>query len=958
MESFCDDEHLLNHAIVEYSLTPLDLSRYLDMSLDDVEMSHQDKLKLILEAREDSPYDAETQSSTVENVTTESTSAEQEENIGFADEPEQVDLTVGMMSADPTFGQGVQEGAALATFLSRPVEIFRNTWAVGAVTPFLNVFNPWELFLANPKVLNKLQTFKLLHGTLKIKIVINGSPFHYGRAVAGVRPTRFDNNTSQVDPTTTQLSTHFFTDYGVPGAKSMRSGLTLYSSRPLVFIDPTTNQPNHIDWPFFAATNWIDLQDPDSTDRMGRIEYWELTQLRHANNGTDPVTVSFFAWMEDVTLTGLTIADASVQSGNVKDPTLKSSAGNGNGKKKKGNKPNLANNAGKNNDEYNKGGAISAPASVIATAAGYFTEIPYIGRFAKATQMAAGTVGDIARLFGFARPPQIEDTTLVRPQALGSMAYTLGGDPVHKLTLDPKQELSVDPATVGLPGDDQMAIGFVAKKEAWIDSIPWSQVVLPDRKLYAILVHPLVRPVDDLTNDRFWQTPVSHVTQPFKYWSGSLRYRFQIVASNFHRGRLLFSYDPNGTNSPTPDFNSRYTKIIDITEQRDFTLEIKWSQPQAYGDLLLTTSRWATIGQVGVVNNDIGANGVLEVYVLNELASPIDTADIDINVFISAGDDFEVRAPNEELIQWAYARNDVAVGPPATTQSATVYDAVVQSAQVTTMENDPSQDSTMVINGTYVGCDPLKSHVYFGETFVSIRSLLKRYTAFRPLTPDTTTVVTISSVDFYQYNFPNGPGPTYGSSRVSDLTPIAGGGYNVCNMTYLRWFMQSYIGWRGGIKWKAVFLNASGGSQSVVKVARASARIVNEQVNIAIMRGPAVTQLNTAKRYLLDGANDSIMAGAQVNSSGVNPTIEYEVPLYTPYRYVETNEPLIGIVGSQQRYQSHYNGGMHYLAYLAQLGTVENSGYFETYCAAGEDFSLFFFIGASPYYETDAPDVV
>jgi hypothetical protein len=31
---------------------------------------------------------------------------------------------------------------------------------------------------------------------------------------------------------------------------------------------------------------------------------------------------------------------------------------------------------------------------------------------------------------------------------------------------------------------------------------------------------------------------------PFKYWSGSMKYRFQVVCSAFHRGRIAVVYDP------------------------------------------------------------------------------------------------------------------------------------------------------------------------------------------------------------------------------------------------------------------------------------------------------------------------------------------------------------------------------------------------------------------------------
>jgi hypothetical protein len=470
------------------------------------------------------------QSDTVEHIDQKDTSNEQEENVGFADAEIETDLVIGNMSSDPTFYQGSQENASLGSFLSRPVNIYNITWDVGAVSPFFDVINPWELFLSDARVLNKLDTFKLLNGTLKIKVLVNGSPYHFGRVFVGCRPTRYDNNMSTSDPTTPALSAVYFDNPSV-AFKTYRSGTCMYSQRPHVFVDPATNQPNHIDWPFFAATNFLDLNDPECIDRLGRLEIWEINTLQHNNGATDPLTIAFYAWMEDVNLTGLTAQPVAVSqsaSRTIKD-----------GKKSGGKKMN--NQSGK--DEYQGNGMISGPATAVANYAAYFTEIPYIGKFARATKIASGGLSDIARIFGYSRPPQIENTTIMRPQTFGNFSNTSGGDPLIKLSLDPKQELTIDPATVGLMADDQMAIGYIAKKEALIDSFTWSSNVGADILLYSILVHPMVAPVDsDVGTNRYWQTPLSFASFPFTYWTGSLRYRFQVVASAFHRGRLAVVY--------------------------------------------------------------------------------------------------------------------------------------------------------------------------------------------------------------------------------------------------------------------------------------------------------------------------------------------------------------------------------------------------------------------------------
>ena len=877
---------------------------------------------------------ATAQSETVDDVGATDTSKEVEQNVQFADAEEQIDLVVGNMTTDQTFDQGAQANANLASFLSRPIEVFRREWAVNSPTPFVDVFNPWALFLADPRVLNKLETFKLLHGTLKLKFLINGSPYHYGRVFVGCRPTRYDNNTSTLDLSTAVTTTNYFENSGVPGAKTLIAGRTFYSQRPHIFIDPATNQPSHIDWPFFAATNFIDLNDIETIDRMGRIEMWELNTLQHNNNATDPLTITVFAWMEDVTLTGLT-SMATAQSEMVVT---------GAKKKKKGKNGKVINES-KGKDEYQGNGMVSGPASAIANYAAYFTQIPMIGKFARATHIAAGATADVARLFGFSRPAIIDNPLIQRPMTTGNFATYSGGDTLMKLSYDPKQELTIDPATVGLPCDDQMSFGYLAKKEALVDTFIWSSGQFADRRIYSIAVHPMVAPIVSLSQNVHMQTPLSFVAFPFTKWRGSLKYRFQIVASAFHRGRLAVVYEPSISPELNINLNNRYVAILDLAEAKDFTVEIKWSQAQAYCNIEYPLNTVVVSSDFPAILTGVPQfNGILQVYVVNELASSITTSDVDVNVYVSAGDDFQVQMPRERFTQAAYARNDLTVGPPA----------LAQSEVITDQENDPGQNTTMVINPSYVPVDPKSNLVFFGEQIVSARSMMKRYCFHRVLTVTGLTADQIYNTAFTQFNLPVGPGPTYASSVASPITPIAGpANYNVCRLTPVRYYMQAYIGWRGALRWKAVFIKGQGDS-GLIKVVRRTFRMVVEDVSTALVKGTGTTVLDTAQEYLSAEPNSDFFLGGNLNSALVNPTMEYELPYYNEFRYAECSEPPTTTPVIREKYQGNYNGGGHYLSTMARNADADSFGMIETYTSIGEDFSLFFFIGAPPWVFSDA----
>jgi hypothetical protein len=508
-----------------------------------------------------------------------------------------------------------------------------------------------------------------------------------------------------------------------------------------------------------------------------------------------------------------------------------------------------------------------------------------------------------------------------------------------------------------LGDEDQMSFGYLVKKEAWIDFFNWNTTTTQNTGLlYSIQVHPMIAPIFLAGANEVpvrCMTPVSFVAYPFKHWSGSLRYRFQIVASQYHRGRLLFVFEPSlATAGTVSDTNDRYSHIVDISEERDVTFEVNWAQKEAYRRVDTFRAQklcsWeGPSGTIGTDAEDVAAcNGRINVYVLNALAAPIDTSNVKINVFISGGDSFEVRNPAGTMGQdTAYAMSELTVGPPTLAQSAI--------EGFTDQENMPEQDTTYVLNGEYTEFCKEQSHVYFGEAVVSFRSLLKRYNYYRSLEPpESLNVNNWYTVIYRLFNYPCGPGPSYGSSIASSVTQIAGPiNYNLLPMTMMRYCMQAYVGFRGGCRWKVLYCGTNNQLQPL-SVGRNPDHLAQEsQVFLINDNGSASVSAVQRTKWQSDTCQDSA-AGVALTGVASQPGLEYELPFQTALRYAECNEPgatrLDPYCGLNQGSQS---------VSFDYRETANQYHWLQFYTAAAEDFSLFFFIGAPARLPSDVNSV-
>ena len=798
-------------------------------------------------------------------------------------------------SPDVTFNQGHHQGASLANFLSRPLKINTTSWVVGANLDV--VLNPWTLFFTNTAVAKRIDNYNLLRCKLMCKIVINGTPFHYGRALMSYQPWQTYN---LLDPTV-------LSDYAMVGR----------SQRPHVFIDPSQSTGGCLCLPFFHLDNWIHVTDATAFSEMGEIRINSFDILRHANDGTESIDISLFVWAEDVELAGPTEL-LSAQGLVTKD------------------------------DEYSANqGRISKPASNIAewasVAAGWLAPIaPELAPFAMATSIAADAVAGIARLFGWSRPPILTQPMYMKRQVYGDLAVCDAPETLAKLTVDSKQELTIDPRTVGLSNDDEMKIQSFTAHESYVGQFLWTSVNNSEDLLQVIDVSPMGGLTDGAA---FYYSPLAFASLPFHYWSGSLIFRFQVVASNFHRGRLRIVHDPNSSNIAglSDTVNTNYNRIIDLSEERDFEIQISWAQACAYR--LIASSGVYDIARkqsTVMAANNIFTNGALYVIVLNELNAPSDLADVKVNMFIRAGPDFELARPsnfNLDTISYFPPVVAEAQGGEEPLEPQGLETAIDDPLPNQPAENEPNSGvAKESIGEVDLGMSALKAKVFFGERYYSFRTLLKRYNFYVLRKYDQTSVSsTMGATEFIYPDYPLARGAaTAGVHLQGGVTPFnyVGG----CLISYLG---PAFVARRGGIRYK--YQKIGTGYISTIANNYGSAY---SRSNFPIVGN--TTSISSSARNALLATGSSLFEGAHSVDATVNPGLEVELPFYSPKRFAFTRDPNQYVNGKVR--DETENFGHRVVTYNDESTSISSRTSLASYVSVAEDFQFFFFLNVPPIY--------
>lgn len=755
-----------------------------------------------------------------------------------------------------------QVSAGLGDYLSRPVRVRSFTWAQAdaAGATIQNNIPVWFDFMDNPSIKNKLQNFAFIRGNLKLKIITNASPFLYGslRAVYQPMPN--------------------FKSYGVgTGINS----LIPISQYPGVWITPAHSEGAEMTCPFVWPRSFLRLGTSADAIGMGFLDFTVYAPLQSANGATSNVSVQVYAWMEDVVLAGPTTG-AVLQA-----------------------------------DEYGVG-PISAPASAVAHASRKLSDTPVIGKFAKATEIGASAVSNIAKLFGFTNVPVIEDTRPMRNSPFPQLATAEIGYPNEKLALDPKNELSVDPAIAGIPGDDELSIAKFVAKESYLTSSIWSSAATPDTPLFTSVVTPQLGAV---TSPQHFFTPPGLCATMFRNWRGDIIYRFKFITSPFHKGRVRISYDPTASGVQTfADVGPVvFNKIVDLGAETDVEFRIPYQQalPWCYCDTLPSNNFWSTSSSPALSIADTFHNGMISVKVLTALTGPASTASIYMQVFVRGAENMEFANP--------------------TTGGYDLSPFAVQSEEYSEAGN--SEHHSM---GVSSDAEDKRYLVNFGESVRSLRTLMRRQNLLDTVYVPGPTANTVGVFRINQTRFPAhyGYDPAGWNSAKGIVATTTNFNFNFVNSTPWHLISNCFLAQRGSMIWT---FNPSRGSFAL------TSRVARWNYTFPGYNAAYVSSVGSSTNAIELGFwrnSNPTNAGGSVTHTLTTNGHSVVTPSYSPFKF-QTTQPsrCTSPAGTSE---PQYDGTVFdtlsvEIPYDASLNNIAGVT-IERYFGIGTDYTLHFFL--------------
>lgn len=770
-------------------------------------------------------------------------------------------------------GQGfttpITNSMLLDNFFNRPVKIFEANLALGADID--NVVRVWDLYTLNPSVRAKLRNYAHLRANLHLRVSISGTPFHYGRLLFSYQP--YDRISSTLK--------HYRSSLVFTQALRQNSLNYLSQSKGAFTIDVKSNTPVDVVIPFISPKPWFRLYAnsvnalsaassyPDLVD-AGGLYIYTLNQLNSVSDNDTNVGLQIYAWMEDVTVLSPSATQVAITTearhGKLKDERIK--------------------------------GPVERYATSASTVADALLVIPEITPLAMASSMALKGLAQFASIFGWSRPTLAEPPREMKMVNNTPGCHGIGTDNAHRICLDPKNELSVDPRIVGVEVDE-MSITALSSRESYLTTFSWtsSSTIMGSPIFHCAITPYLVTKAIYGTRTYVQPTALAFTAQPFQYWRGTIKFRFEIVCSSFHRGKLAFYYEPNLQQWAIIDaaisLNKQHVKIIDIQETQSIEFCVSFDSCR---DWLLVNANstdglnaYATTLPSGLRDT---YNGYIGVTAFNKLTAP-ENVPVSVNVYVSS-DDIEYACP--KAFNEYSERKIIAEGSHVTLDDVTCLDI-----------NEESSYS------------PDVAKLYFGERVVSFRTLMKRY-----CTDQTYAVVTQATpntwVTVAKNNIPV-------NKLLYSTTPVAG------TMTTLFDYLRyAYLGVKGSVRYR-----------------------VTSYGSMLADRGQQLVVVNNAIQTNAPDVGSSLTTTTQTgNRGGIRffpqngEAVQYETPFFTNNLFVfSCSDSLDGTGIFEDDLMEDRWVRLHTVAYYTETISKTVNTRFDV--ASGEDFTFLRFIGA-PYY--------
>lgn len=533
---------------------------------------------------------------------------------------------------------------SILEFLMKPIVFTSGTFALTDTYSVFNSFSmPHSAFLAGNGGVwtSKLAGFFGIRMDMRFKIVVNANKFQQGRYIMGWTPLGGPKST------TSNLKNLLF-------VQAHNSTLVQRTTVPHVELDLATNTTAELLIPFASAALFYPLNTiwaNSDVSPLGFLNIYPYDALK-APSGSTVCGYTVYVSFENVSLYGAASPQAGISSKEVSN---------------------------KNN------GPISSTASAVSRGFNEFSNIPLIGEYAKGVSWISDRIAKTASIFGFSKPTAGDCVPKMMMVNAPSHATVDGESDARSLSF--MNAPGVVPIK-GLAGTDydEMDFSYIKSKYAWFRTFAWTTSSTVNSTLSSIDVYPNVG-VYSTTASGIGITnyaPVAFIANQFTWWRGSLKFRFKIVKTEYHSGRLQFAFYPRdeGTYVGNPAYVNR--EIVDVREHSEVELVVPY----------ISRFPWSLIDAF---------TGSLVITVIDQLVAPSSVSPtINILCEISGGSDFEVAVPANF------------VGTPTF--------CVPQSGL-----NDEKLIMTNIGNSVINSSSEMFSSLTIGDKVSSVRPLLRRY---------------------------------------------------------------------------------------------------------------------------------------------------------------------------------------------------------------------------------------
>jgi len=814
---------------------------------------------------------------------------------------------------------GIRETLNIDDFFRRPIEIASFNISIGE--QIINSYKVWDLYSLIPAVRAKLKNYAFFRGDLHLRVIITGSPFHYGRILASYEPYA---------PYNKNLTNYATIMASGLGGNAFNNYLNYLSQAPgAVSMDVKNNRPHEITCPFISPKNCHRLYNAstaaisavtsfDDFVNAGSLYLAGLQPLQTVSTVSSSVCIQIYAWVENIELgcatatqTAITTESRDYVSDNDLDLIFDYDGpidifSYDSIEEFDSSFPRCFTESGVLDER--KVGPVERVSSALARYSSYFSTIPAIAPLAMASTTLFNGLSGIASWFGWSRPTMDTEPMFVKNQPFMNASHTIGSETVQKITLDPRQGLTVDPRIVGIE-HDELAINNLSKIESYLTQFQWNPLVsLMQSPIWTCAITPqLCTLYSGATSNCVQPTAMAFTAAPFDYWHGTIKFRFEVVRSEFHRGKLAFIFEPNIQQgviiSNSFSLNKNFMYIMDIQETESIELYFDWAQPRSWLKTLPANgiaNLYSTSDHIDFTLSQF-TNGVLFVTPFTNLTSPI-TSSILVNVYVSCED---LRVNQIDHVNLPISRL-----------------VVTNSADYHSHAFDMDVKSFHIVKSNFD--DTGMCQHYFGESPVSFRALLKRYTTSSVIGCGTQSGASAQSIVCTFDNLPMS-NPAYGAT----FTPTY---YNLSLWHYLPY---AFLGVRGSVR------------KRIHTVVNSSANIMGPQQRSTVSIGPISSSLTQTGVWAVD-YSDLQQIGSVPFVPTTNGGIEVEIPFYSPnlFGFSFTNDLGISEVRTDEMITSWSTQSVFTSEFQGALGQSANVNIDS---AVGDDFTFLRFCGA-PFY--------